>query len=614
MPIDDRTSSRNYKLPNAANLLSQDVGRLRDALSAIDADVTARYTKTESDARYVQGVTQTENLFTGNGTQAAFPLSQAAATRESLLVTVDGVMQPTSEYSVDGTTLTLSEAPANGAKIRVLMLGTAGPVQSASTLSFTQIGTDAATRTVDSKLKDFVSFNDFSASGNAARINQALGAGNVAYVPQGSYTLEANVTPTSSGLLIDPAATFSDYSKLKGRGSNSNLGNGVNIWRFQDRAFVGGAVSIAPSTSPGADGFDIAGDPAGINSDYLERSTALSSSSAFGGTGATFAARQSRQYTAAGYSVWASGQAVTAGAKRAFYEKLYTATTSGTTGSTPPSHTSGTASDGGVTWQFDRYTFMVPIGMAAVADADVNDGHSCWALYLEGLRRSTGGTLLTGEIAVKNKGSLVTNSPYGIMPGGATIGLWFAGGGDASLGAPANSSTCAIAIGKNAASWTRGIVFGSDSLTSDGVAVGMATGHYLVWFSSDQSRKADIGSTRTAAASGKSFLQFTDNGVWLAASDAIGLVVESATTDNAWIRAMAGSGIARIFAGSSAPNAKLQLGGQGTGKVSLISPLEFAYSGFTPASNAASFTADRYMVVYDAAGVAFYIPARLATW
>ncbi len=39
MPIDDRTSSRNYQKPAAANLLSEDVVRLRAALDAIDGDV-----------------------------------------------------------------------------------------------------------------------------------------------------------------------------------------------------------------------------------------------------------------------------------------------------------------------------------------------------------------------------------------------------------------------------------------------------------------------------------------------------------------------------------------------------------------------------------------------
>lgn len=250
MAIDNRTTGRNYPLPHPSNLLAEDVQRLRDALNAIDADVLARYTKTqvdqliadliggapgaldtlnelaaalgddanfaatvtnalsnrytktESDARYVQGVTQTENVFTGNGTQATFALSQTPPTRESLLVTVDGVVQPVSEYSLSGASLTLSEAPASGAKIRVLMLGVAGPVQSASTLSFTQSGTGAVTRTVDSKLRDVVSVKDFGAVGDGvtddlAKVKAALESGKVADGGGLSYAINGTLKPTS---------------------------------------------------------------------------------------------------------------------------------------------------------------------------------------------------------------------------------------------------------------------------------------------------------------------------------------------------------------------------------------------------------------------------------
>ena len=214
MPIDDRTTNRSYQLPNAGNQLVDDVARLRAALQAIDADVFARYTKTETDqkiadlingapgalntlqelatamgndpnfattitnalagkpgfadvwtrtqadARYVQGINQTENVFTGTGSQTTFALTQTPPTRESLLVTVDGVVQPTTEYTLSGSALILSEAPASDARIRVLMLGVAGPVQSANTLSFAHAGAGAATRTVESKLRDVLHVKD----------------------------------------------------------------------------------------------------------------------------------------------------------------------------------------------------------------------------------------------------------------------------------------------------------------------------------------------------------------------------------------------------------------------------------------------------------------------
>ena len=181
MSIDDRTTNRSYKLPNVGNFLADDVVRLRDALAAIDADIYARYTKlevdqlitnlingapgaldtlnelaealgddanfaatvasqlalkadasnvyskAESDARYVQGSTQAEMVFIATANQSVFTLTTAVINKPSALVTVDGVVQPTSEYSLNmtGTQLTLSEGVPAGTVVRVLALGVA---------------------------------------------------------------------------------------------------------------------------------------------------------------------------------------------------------------------------------------------------------------------------------------------------------------------------------------------------------------------------------------------------------------------------------------------------------------------------------------------------------
>lgn len=181
MPIDDRTTNRAYQLPNVGNYLGDDVARLRAALAAIDADIAARYTsvqvddlisglvngapgalntlqelaaalggdanfastvitqlaakanaadvysKAQADARYVQGQTQAEMVFVATANQAAFTLSTAVINKPSALVTVDGVVQPTSEYSLNqaGTVLTLSEGVPLGTVVRVLVMGVA---------------------------------------------------------------------------------------------------------------------------------------------------------------------------------------------------------------------------------------------------------------------------------------------------------------------------------------------------------------------------------------------------------------------------------------------------------------------------------------------------------
>lgn len=201
MPTYETTTNRGYQKPHPTNTLSDDVGRLRSALDAIDSDVAARaplaspaltgtptaptpaagtnttqiattafvrtevtnlvagapgaldtldelaaalgddanfastvttalgnrYTKAESDARYVQGAVQTEMVFTATANQSVFTLSTPIINKPSALVTVDGVVQPTAEYSIDqtGTQLTLSEGVPAGTIVRVLALGVA---------------------------------------------------------------------------------------------------------------------------------------------------------------------------------------------------------------------------------------------------------------------------------------------------------------------------------------------------------------------------------------------------------------------------------------------------------------------------------------------------------
>ena len=73
----------------------------------------------------------------------------------------------------------------------------------ASKLSFTQSGTGATARTVDSKLKDTVSVKDFGAVGDGvaddtaaiqAALNSATGKGLTIYVPQGTYKITTSLT------------------------------------------------------------------------------------------------------------------------------------------------------------------------------------------------------------------------------------------------------------------------------------------------------------------------------------------------------------------------------------------------------------------------------------
>ena len=64
-----------------------------------------------------------EDEFTANGSTTDFTLSRESIGVNQLLVTIDGIVQPTSAYTASGTTLTISPALPNGTNIRVVHMG-----------------------------------------------------------------------------------------------------------------------------------------------------------------------------------------------------------------------------------------------------------------------------------------------------------------------------------------------------------------------------------------------------------------------------------------------------------------------------------------------------------
>jgi hypothetical protein len=61
MPINQTTTGRGYPLPYPANLLADDVQRLREALQAIDNDVVARPTSTATQTLIDNAITALVN-------------------------------------------------------------------------------------------------------------------------------------------------------------------------------------------------------------------------------------------------------------------------------------------------------------------------------------------------------------------------------------------------------------------------------------------------------------------------------------------------------------------------------------------------------------------------
>lgn len=113
-----------------------------------------------------------------------------------------------------------------------------------------------------------------------------------------------------------------------------------------------------------------------------------------------------------------------------------------------------------------------------------------WAAYLD-VQHEAGADWSTGvELAIKNKGTNVTHTPYS-LPQGVT-GLWVQGGGDpTSGGAAVNPAASFITLAKNPATpsvntFNAGIVFGDGSLTGDYGTMIAAPVHYqYVWYTPD---------------------------------------------------------------------------------------------------------------------------------
>ena len=80
--------------------------------------------------------------FTGDGSETDFTLSKAPATENDLIVFIEGVFQTQSAYSVSGTTLTFSSAPANSREIIVYHITAAVNGDSLSQNNFTGDGSD----------------------------------------------------------------------------------------------------------------------------------------------------------------------------------------------------------------------------------------------------------------------------------------------------------------------------------------------------------------------------------------------------------------------------------------------------------------------------------------
>ena len=129
-------SNNRVGIGNASPDVSLDIGSFTDAIhmpvgtTAQRPSGAAGYFRYNSTLQKFEGYTTgwgdigggantfTTDIFTGDGVEDDFTLSQSVANVNDLIVFIDGVYQvPTAAYTVSGTTLTMTAAPANTRKI-----------------------------------------------------------------------------------------------------------------------------------------------------------------------------------------------------------------------------------------------------------------------------------------------------------------------------------------------------------------------------------------------------------------------------------------------------------------------------------------------------------------
>jgi hypothetical protein len=140
--------------------------------------------------------------FTGDGVTTVFTLTASPSTKNATNVYIDGVYQSKDNYNTVGSTLTFSTAPPLNSAIEVVsqessIIGGASSQQ----ITYNQGGSGAVTRTVQGRLRDFVSVKDFGAVGDGvtddtAAFNAAWAATDpqAVYVPAASYAITGTVT------------------------------------------------------------------------------------------------------------------------------------------------------------------------------------------------------------------------------------------------------------------------------------------------------------------------------------------------------------------------------------------------------------------------------------
>ena len=177
------------------------VYRNYDAAGVYVPDGSITYAKLAQNIR-----TFTQDLFTANGTGQTFTLSDTPYDANTLAVTIDGVTQSApSNYSVTGTTLIFTSAPASSANVSVKHLGfktvittvpptgvTAGVYGNASSIPAITVGADGRITGASNVSVSIPSGSYITTSNNSILTTNTV------------ITANTTIAPNTGGLTIGP--------------------------------------------------------------------------------------------------------------------------------------------------------------------------------------------------------------------------------------------------------------------------------------------------------------------------------------------------------------------------------------------------------------------------
>jgi hypothetical protein len=150
---------------------------------------------------------------TGSGAQTVWTLpAVVAGGSRSLVVSVDGVVQPISSYTVSGTTLTFGEAPPLNSAVDIRIIGAPVVVSLADSTQVTATGSTTA-RTLAARFADTVNVLDFGAVGDGTTDDTAAFA--AAFTALGS-TGGRVLLARGKRHLIDSSLTVPDLCSIIG--------------------------------------------------------------------------------------------------------------------------------------------------------------------------------------------------------------------------------------------------------------------------------------------------------------------------------------------------------------------------------------------------------------